>query len=96
MEDFLGLSLLALGLFLASLALGSVAIPLPDVVQILLGGTPSKPAWQDIVLQFRPAPRAITAAAAGAALAISGLQLTGPIFAIPWGRAVGAGGECWR
>jgi len=71
---FLGLSLLALGLFLASLALGSVAIPLPDVVQILLGGTPSKPAWQDIVLQFR-LPRAITAAAAGAALAISGLQL---------------------
>jgi iron complex transport system permease protein len=71
---FLGLGLLALGLFLASLALGSVAIPLPDVVQILLGGTSSKPAWQDIVLQFR-LPRAITAAVAGAALAISGLQL---------------------
>ena len=71
---FVGLTLLVVGLFLASLALGSVAIPLPEVVQILLGGTPSKPAWQDIVLQFR-LPRAMTATMAGAALAASGLQL---------------------
>jgi iron complex transport system permease protein len=71
---FLGLGLLVVGLFLANLALGSVAIPLPDVVSILLGGTASKPAWQDIVLQFR-LPRAITAATAGTALAVSGLQL---------------------
>ncbi len=71
---FIGLVLLVTGLWLASLALGSVAIPLPDVVAILLGGTPSQPAWQDIVLQFR-LPRAITAAVAGSALAISGLQL---------------------
>jgi iron complex transport system permease protein len=70
----LGLALLVLALFLASLALGSVAIPLPEVVTILLGGTASKPAWQDIVLQFR-LPRAMAAAISGAALAVSGLQL---------------------
>jgi len=71
---FFGLTLLVLGLFLANLALGSVAIPLPEVVTILLGGPATKPAWQDIVLQFR-LPRAITAATAGTALAVSGLQL---------------------
>ncbi|NEQ29428.1 MAG: iron ABC transporter permease [Leptolyngbya sp. SIO4C5] len=71
---FCGLGLLVLGVFLASLALGSVSIPLSEVVTVVLGGTASKSAWQEIILQFR-LPRAITAAAAGAALAISGLQL---------------------
>ncbi|MEM8642023.1 MAG: iron ABC transporter permease [Cyanobacteria bacterium P01_G01_bin.54] len=71
---FLVLGLLVLAIFLASLALGSVAIPLPEVLTILLGGSASKSTWQDIILQFR-LPRAIAAAAAGAALAISGLQL---------------------
>jgi iron complex transport system permease protein len=65
---------LVLLMFVTSLAVGSVAIPLPEVVRVLLGGESSKPAWADIILQFR-LPRAITAMAAGAALAISGLQL---------------------
>lgn len=72
-----GLMGLGLGLgvgFLASLALGSVSIPPSEVITILLGGEPSKAAWQAIVLQFR-LPRAIAAMAAGSALAISGVQL---------------------
>ncbi|MFG6101039.1 iron ABC transporter permease [Leptothoe sp. EHU-05/26/07-4] len=72
-----GLTLLTLALiiiFLASLALGSVAIPPHEVLTVLLGGTAAKPAWQEIILNFR-LPRSLTAMAAGSALAISGLQL---------------------
>ena len=69
-----GLALLVLGVFLASLALGSVSIPLPDVITILLGGDVSQVTWREIILQFR-LPRAVTAIAAGSALAVSGLQL---------------------
>ena len=71
------LTLLTLALtltFLASLALGSVAIPPNEVLTILFGGTATKPAWQEIILNFR-LPRSLTAMAAGSALAISGLQL---------------------
>jgi iron complex transport system permease protein len=65
---------LVLVMFLASLALGSVSIPPREVITVLLGGEASKSTWQDIILQFR-LPRAITAMASGAALAISGVQL---------------------
>ena len=60
--------------FLSSLASGSVSIPLSDVVTILLGGSPQKSTWIDIIFKFR-LPKAITAMLAGAALATSGLQL---------------------
>lgn len=56
------------------LATGSVFIPLRDVVTVLLGGEPQKAVWAEIILQFR-LPRTITAVLAGAALAISGLQM---------------------
>lgn len=65
---------LLLAAFLLSLAFGSVQIPLGDVVQILLGGAPSKATWGTIVLNFR-LPKAITAMLAGSALAVSGLQM---------------------
>ncbi len=60
--------------FLLSLALGSVAIPLDNVVRILLGGTPDKATWADILFKFR-LPKALTALLAGSALAVSGLQM---------------------
>ncbi len=61
-------------LFLLSLAIGAVAIPLPDVIASLTGGIASKPSWTQIIWQFR-LPKAICAIAVGAALAVSGLQL---------------------
>ncbi len=61
-------------IFVLSLAIGSVSIPLPDVLTILLGGTPTKPGWRTIIWQFR-LPRSLTAMLAGSALAVSGLQL---------------------
>lgn len=72
-----GLTLLTITLlitFLISLTLGSVSIPPTEVLTTLLGGTPAKPAWQEIILNFR-LPRSLTAMAAGSALALSGLQL---------------------
>lgn len=60
--------------FLLSLALGSVSIPLGNVVRILLGGTPDKATWADILWKFR-LPKALTALLAGGALAVSGLQM---------------------
>jgi iron complex transport system permease protein len=68
------LFILLIPIFLISLAMGSVSIPLHDVVTILLGGIPQKESWSDIIIQFR-LPKAITAMLAGAALATSGLQL---------------------
>lgn len=68
---------LAVGLaaaFAASLALGSVSIPLRDLLAILMGGEGARPSWTTIVMQFR-LPKAITAALAGAALSVSGLLM---------------------
>ncbi len=61
-------------LFLLELVLGSVRIPIGEVLRILIGAAPSKNSWKTIVVLFR-LPRAITACLAGAGLAISGLQM---------------------
>jgi len=60
-------------LFVADLAFGSVRIPLGALCDIVLG-RPSDPSWSSILLLFR-LPKALTALAAGAALAASGLIL---------------------
>ncbi|MBQ20496.1 MAG: iron ABC transporter [Flavobacteriales bacterium] len=61
-------------LFMADLALGSVYIPLPSIVDILLGNEAEKESWNIILLSSR-LPRAIAAILAGSALAVSGLQM---------------------
>jgi iron complex transport system permease protein len=71
------LALLALALiavFVLSLALGSVNIPLDEIVRVLSGGEATREAWTNIILRFR-LPRAITAVLAGAALGVSGLHM---------------------
>ncbi len=60
--------------FAASLAAGSVRIPVADVASILLGGEVEKATWAKIVLQFR-LPKALTAVLAGAGLSVSGLLM---------------------
>ncbi|MEH2165031.1 MAG: iron ABC transporter permease [Nostoc sp.] len=60
--------------FLLDLALGSVDIPINEVVKILLGQEIEKATWANIVLKFR-LPKALTATLAGAALGVSGLQM---------------------
>jgi iron complex transport system permease protein len=71
------LSVLLLSVILAfalSLVVGSVAIPLSDVARVVLGGEASRESWTTIVQLFR-LPKALTALIAGAALAVSGLQM---------------------
>ncbi len=60
--------------FCLALAVGSVSLPLEDVLRALLGQTTSQPAFATIVTQFR-IPRALTALLAGAALAVGGVQM---------------------
>ena len=71
---FAGLTAILAGLFVIRLAVGSVNIPVEDVVKILTGGEASKSSWEHIVLNFR-LPRAITAILAGASLSMSGLMM---------------------
>lgn len=61
-------------MLLITLAVGSVTIPLEDVVRILLGQEPARASWTRIVLDFR-LPQAITAILAGAGLGIAGLLM---------------------
>lgn len=65
---------LTVAAFLLTIALGSVRIPLADVVAVLLGGEGAQASWTTIVWQVR-LPRAVTAALAGAALGVGGLQM---------------------
>ena len=70
----IGLGALCVVLFVLNLIMGSVKIPVEDVVRILLGDETQKASWQFIILQSR-LPQAMTALLSGAALAVSGLML---------------------
>lgn len=66
--------LISLGLSaIASLVVGSVWIPLPDLVKIIFHQS-TETGWAQIFWQFR-LPKALTAIFCGAALAVSGLQM---------------------
>jgi iron complex transport system permease protein len=58
---------------IASLVVGSVWIPLPDLVKIIFHQS-TETGWAQIFWQFR-LPKALTAIFCGAALAVSGLQM---------------------
>ena len=70
---FTALGLLTAALFIADLAVGSVAVPLGDVWAALTGGS-CDPATSDIILKIRLL-KAVTALFAGAALAAGGLKM---------------------
>ena len=61
-------------LFVLNLLLGTVSIPVPAIVRILLGGDVGSEVWRNIILSSR-VPQALTATVAGAGLAVSGLQM---------------------
>lgn len=66
---------LALGtLILLSVSIGSIYIPFPEVLHILLGNESSNTAWSKIVIDYR-LPKSLTAVIAGAGLSLSGLQM---------------------
>ena len=66
------LAVLCAVLFVVDIAVGSLAIPFGEVVQILLGGGSAE--FRSIVLDIRLV-RAVVALLAGMALSVSGLQM---------------------
>ena len=91
------LVLLVVVLLAVNLAVGSVSIPLRDVISIVMGHEAARPSWQFIIMESR-LPQALTAILCGGALAVSGLMLqtafknplAGPsIFGINSGAGVG-------
>lgn len=57
-----------------NIALGSVDIPLRNIIDILLGRGEHSTIWENIILKSR-LPQALTAMVAGAGLAVSGLMM---------------------
>ena len=91
------LTLLVVILLAVNLAVGSVSIPLRDVVSIVTGHEAARPSWHFIIMESR-LPQALTAMLCGGSLAVSGLMLqtafknplAGPsIFGINSGAGVG-------
>ena len=91
------LVLLVVVLLAVNLAVGSVSIPLRDVISIVMGHEAARPSWQFIIMESR-LPQALTAMLCGGSLAVSGLMLqtafknplAGPsIFGINSGAGVG-------
>lgn len=61
-------------LFLADLTLGSVAIPISQLIKIILGTEVGNAVWTSIFFDFR-LPKALTCVLAGSALSLGGLQM---------------------
>jgi iron complex transport system permease protein len=60
--------------FVLNLLLGTVKIPVDAILCILLGDESQQEIWRNIIISSR-VPQALTATAAGAGLAVSGLQM---------------------
>ncbi len=72
---FLFITILVLAFFLLNIMIGTISIPISEVVDVLFGsGENATQVSQNIILKSR-LPQAATALAAGAGLAISGLQM---------------------
>lgn len=91
------LDIMVLLLFVVSLLIGSVSIPVSETFRILIGEESVKPSWQYIVIESR-LPQAVTAMLCGASLAVCGLilqtafrnPLAGPsIFGVNSGAGLG-------
>ena len=68
----LGISIV--GFFIPNLLLGSVSIPVDNIIDILLGRDNDNLIWRNIILKSR-LPQSLTAMMAGAGLAVSGLLM---------------------
>ncbi len=71
---FILLAVLLTLFFVTNISLGSVTIPLKDIINSLLGNAVTKESWETIVVNYR-LPKAITAILVGSGLSISGLLM---------------------
>ncbi|WP_225444241.1 iron ABC transporter permease [Echinicola arenosa] len=65
---------LLLVFFLVNISIGSVYIPIPQLIHGLLGADLDKASWETILFLYR-IPKAITAVLVGISLSVSGLQM---------------------
>lgn len=73
-KHFLLLSVLLIFFLLLNISLGSVSIPVDEILSIIFGGKAPKQSWETIILNYR-IPKAITAVLVGSGLSISGLLM---------------------
>ena len=73
-KQFITLSFGLVMVLLVSISLGSVSIPLDEIIAVLSGNDSSKSSWATIILHFR-LPKAITAMLVGSGLSIAGLLM---------------------
>ncbi|MGB0896511.1 MAG: iron chelate uptake ABC transporter family permease subunit [Flavobacteriaceae bacterium] len=71
---FIILFLILIALVLVNISLGSISIPIDDIVSILLDDSTIKSSWRHIVLNYR-IPKAITALLVGSGLGTAGLLM---------------------
>ncbi len=71
---FICFTLMVVVVFFLQLLLGSVAIPLNEVIRVLSGADTDNIAWRNIIIESR-LPAALSALLAGAGLSVSGLQM---------------------
>lgn len=71
---FLFLIIGSILLFLLNISLGSVAIPLGEILKSITGRVVSNPSWEYIIIEYR-LPKAITALLVGSGLGVSGLLM---------------------
>jgi iron complex transport system permease protein len=67
-------SIVLLLLWLTNISLGSIRIPVPEIIGRLMGSSFSKESWETIIVQYR-LPKSLTAILAGIGLSLSGLQM---------------------
>ncbi|MBP5083255.1 MAG: iron ABC transporter permease [Methanomicrobium sp.] len=70
---FLGIAVTVI-MFLVSISVGSVSIPIPDVISTILGGPGGTSLVERVIWNIR-IPQALTAIAAGAGLAVAGVAM---------------------
>ncbi len=73
-KRWLILPIALLVLTLSNIAIGSIHIPIADILSVIFGKKISEPVWADIIWNFR-ITKALTCVMAGSALALSGLQM---------------------
>lgn len=73
-KHFLMLLVLLIVFMLVNISLGSVVIPIDEIISMIFGETPLKQSWKTIVIDYR-IPKAITAILVGSGLSISGLLM---------------------
>ena len=73
-KQFITLFFVLVITLLVSISLGSVSIPMDEIIAVLSGNNSSKSSWSTIILHFR-LPKAITAMLVGSGLSIAGLLM---------------------